>query len=178
MERYDAIVVGCGFAGAVVAHRLAKRGRSVLVIESRRHVGGNMYDAIDDTGVLVHRYGPHIFHTNNRQAFDFIAGFSEWFPYEHRVLGRIDGKLVPLPFNYASLDALYGKSEARRLKSALAKHYNGATKVSVLELLKSETEEIRAFGEFVFDNVFAHYSASNGVSTSRTSIEALSIACR
>ncbi|MEG2174891.1 MAG: FAD-dependent oxidoreductase, partial [Oscillospiraceae bacterium] len=107
LMQYDCIVVGAGFSGAVMARELADAGRSVLVMEKRPQIGGNMYDGPDKNGVLTHWYGPHIFHTSNKEVWDYVQRFSEWIPYEHRVLGRIDGQLVPIPFNFRSLDLLF-----------------------------------------------------------------------
>jgi UDP-galactopyranose mutase len=106
---FDALVVGAGFAGAVLAERLASQlGRRVLVVDRRSHIGGNAYDHYDDGGVLVHRYGPHIFHTNSSEVFAYLSGFTEWRPYEHRVLASVDGQLVPMPINLDTVNTLYG----------------------------------------------------------------------
>ena len=106
---YDAVVVGAGFAGAVMAERLAsERGQRVLVIERRPHVAGNAYDEIDEAGVRVHRYGPHIFHTNSDAVFDYLSRFTSWRPYEHRVLARVRGQLLPIPLNRTTVNRLYG----------------------------------------------------------------------
>ena len=105
---FDALVVGAGFAGAVFAERLASQlDRRVLVVDKRPHVGGNAFDHYDDAGVLVHRYGPHIFHTNSREVFDYLSQFTDWRPYEHRVLASVDGLLVPFPINLDTINELY-----------------------------------------------------------------------
>lgn len=101
------LVVGAGFAGAVVAERLASSGKKVLVIDSRNHIGGNAYDELDEHGVLVHRYGPHLFHTNSRRVFDYLSRFTSWHNYEHRVLSSVNGKLYPFPINRTTLNQLY-----------------------------------------------------------------------
>jgi UDP-galactopyranose mutase len=106
--RYDVMVVGAGFAGAVMAERLAADGgKKVLVVDRRPHVAGNAYDRYDDAGILMHQYGPHIFHTNSADVFDYLSRFTDWRPYEHRVLADVDGKLVPMPINRTTLNALY-----------------------------------------------------------------------
>ncbi len=106
---YDWLVVGAGFAGSVLAERLAsQRGERVLVIDRRPHIGGNAYDRHDEAGVLIHRYGPHIFHTNAQAVVDYLSQFTEWRPYEHRVLAQVDGKLVPIPINLDTVNTLYG----------------------------------------------------------------------
>lgn len=154
---YDAIIVGCGFSGAAAARRLAENGKKVLILEKRNHIAGNMYDFIDQNGVLVHKYGPHIFHTGKKDVFEFLSRFSEFTPYKHRVLGKIDGRLVPIPFNFESADILFGTKSAE-MKSALSKRFAGRERVSVSELLGG-SGEVRKIGEFVFEKVFLHYTA-------------------
>ena len=106
---YDAVVVGAGFAGSVVAERLASRlGKRVLILDRRSHIGGNAYDEIDDAGVLVHRYGPHIFHTNSQDIFEYLSQFTKWRPYEHRVLAQVRDQLVPIPINRTTVNSLFG----------------------------------------------------------------------
>lgn len=104
------VVVGAGFAGAIVARELAERGIPVRLIERRSHIGGNAFDEIEEHGLLVHRYGPHIFHTNSQRIFDYLSRFTEWRPYEHRVLAEVDGKLLPIPINRTTINSLYGLS--------------------------------------------------------------------
>src|SRR5581483_8177714 len=105
---FDYLIVGAGFAGAVVAERMARcYGKKVLVVDRREHVGGNAYDHRNADGILVHRYGPHIFHTNSEQVFQYLSQFTSWRPYEHRVLACVDGKLVPVPINRDTVNLLY-----------------------------------------------------------------------
>jgi UDP-galactopyranose mutase len=108
---FDWLVVGAGFAGSVLAERLAAdMGQRVLVVERRNHIGGNAYDCYNDDGLLVHRYGPHIFHTNSRAVFDHLSRFTAWRPYQHRVRACVDGRLVPIPINLDTINQLYGLS--------------------------------------------------------------------
>lgn len=105
---YDFLVVGAGFAGSVCAERLASAGKKVLVIDRRTHIGGNAYDEYDANGILIHTYGPHIFHTNNKTVFEYLSRFTTWRFYEHRVRAVLDGKLYPIPINRTTLNRLYG----------------------------------------------------------------------
>lgn len=156
---FDALIVGCGFSGVVAARVLAEEfGLRVLILEKRPHIGGNMYDETDEAGVLVQLYGPHIFHTNSDEAFAFIRPFAEWFPYEHRVLGHIQGKLVPIPFNFTSIDTLFAPDVAARLREKLKKVFPDLEKVTVSMLIKTEDTELADLGQFIFNNVFKNYT--------------------
>src|SRR3954464_1816203 len=106
---FDYLIIGAGFAGSVLAERLASQlDASVLIVDKRNHIGGNAYDHYDDSGLLVHKYGPHIFHTNSDRVFDYLSRFTAWRPYEHRVQTSVDGQLVPMPINANTLNKLYG----------------------------------------------------------------------
>src|SRR5438270_10119279 len=106
---FDWLVVGAGFAGSIIAERLAsQRDEKVLVVDRRPHIGGNAYDRYDDAGILIHQYGPHIFHTNSARVFDYLSQFTAWRQYQHRVLASVDGQLVPIPINLDTVNRLYG----------------------------------------------------------------------
>jgi UDP-galactopyranose mutase len=106
---FDYLIVGAGFAGSVLAERLANvLGQRVLIVDKRPHIGGNAYDRYDDHGILVHPYGPHIFHTNSEDIFEYLSRFTEWRPYQHRVLASVDGQMVPMPINLDTINKLYG----------------------------------------------------------------------
>jgi choline dehydrogenase-like flavoprotein len=131
--QYDWLIVGAGFTGAVVAERIASElDQRVLLIDRRDHIGGNAYDATDEHGVLVHHYGPHIFHTNSQKVWDYLSRFTEWRPYFHRVLGVIDGHLAPIPFNLNSLYQLFPPRLAGRLEEALIEGFGFGNKVPIL----------------------------------------------
>src|SRR3712207_3875485 len=107
--QYDTLVVGAGYAGSIMAERLASQsGQRVLVVDKRDHIAGNAYDYVDEHGVLVHKYGPHIFHTNSEKVVEYLSQFTDWRPYEHRVVARVDGRLVPIPINRTTVNELYG----------------------------------------------------------------------
>ena len=164
MERYDALVVGAGFAGAVSARRLAEDGgRTVLVLERRGHVGGNAYDCPDEHGVLIHKYGPHIFHTNDRRVFDWLSRFTAWRDYQHKVVANIpdgqNGRLqYPVPFNLTSLETAFGEAEGRRLGEKLIAAYGAEKKVTILELRQNPDPEIAAIADYVYEHVFVRYT--------------------
>ena len=114
--QYDWIIVGAGITGAVAARTLAEAGKNVLILEKRDHIAGNAYDELDDAGVLVHRYGPHIFHTNDEEVWQFLSRFTEWRSYRHKVLAEIDGEYMPVPFNLNSLVIAFGYRKAEQMK--------------------------------------------------------------
>ena len=139
--RVDVLVVGAGFAGSVIAERFASHGKSVLVIDKRSHIGGNAYDEIDDAGLLVHRYGPHIFHTNAPHVAEYLSRFTEWRPYEHRVLSSVDGKLFPMPINLKTLNEFYGLSLEEKDVPGF------------LETIREKREIIRNSEDFILNSV-------------------------
>ena len=106
---FDYLIVGAGFAGSVLAERLASQAnKKVLLVEKRNHIAGNAYDCYDESGVLIHKYGPHIFHTNSSDVFEYLSQFTSSRPYQHRVLASVDGQLVPMPINLDTINRLYG----------------------------------------------------------------------
>lgn len=156
---YDSIVIGCGFAGAVIARELAsKKGKKVLIIEQRNHIGGNAFDCKDEHGVLIHQYGPHIFHTNNKEVYEYLSEFTEWYDYSHEVVGDIYGQMLPIPFNLNTLNMVYGEERGNRLKEELLEVYPIGTKVPILELMKNKSKDIQAIAEYVYENIFLKYT--------------------
>ncbi|MDY5576742.1 MAG: UDP-galactopyranose mutase [Lachnospiraceae bacterium] len=156
---YDCIIIGSGFAGAVAADLLAReKGKKVLVLERRSHVGGNCYDVEDDYGILIHQYGPHIFHTNLQKVYEYLSQYTEWYDYSHEVVGYINGTYMPIPFNLNTLKQVYGEEKAARLESKLIASYGEGSRVPILQLRQSEDEEIRDIAEFVYQNVFLKYT--------------------
>jgi UDP-galactopyranose mutase len=152
---FDSLVVGAGFAGSVLAERLAsQRNEKVLIIDRRPHIGGNAYDHYDDAGVLVHRYGPHIFHTNSQAIFDHLSQFTEWRPYEHRVRAAVDGQLLPIPINLDTVNRLYGLS----LTSAELDGFFAARAEAVAEIRTSEDVVVSKVGRDLYEKFFRFYT--------------------
>ena len=161
--QYDALIIGAGFAGAVAARQLAEGGLHVLLLERRSHIGGNAYDYLDDTGVLIHQYGPHIFHTNNRQVYEYLSRFTEWHSYSHRVITSIpsaDGGRMkyPVPFNLTSLETAFGHDAGKRLEDKLIAAYGAEQKVTILDLRQNSDSEISSLADYIYDHVFVFYT--------------------
>ena len=157
-EKVDTLIIGCGFAGGVVARVLAERGEKVKIIEKRNHIGGNCYDEYDEYGVLVHKYGPHIFHTNNKEVFDFLSRFTKWYDYQHEVVGDVYGKIIPIPFNLNTLMIVFGEERGQSLKQELIDTYGENARVPILELQKSSSKGIQEVAQYVYENIFLKYT--------------------
>jgi UDP-galactopyranose mutase len=152
---FDWLIVGAGFAGSVLAERLAsQRGDKVLLIDKRPHIGGNAYDCYNDAGVLIHRYGPHIFHTNSEQIFSHLSQFTEWRPYEHRVLAEVDDQLLPIPINLDTINKLYGLDlTSEELESWFAERAE-----PVEEIRTSEDVVVSRVGRELYEKFFRGYT--------------------
>ncbi|MEA1014009.1 UDP-galactopyranose mutase [Sphingosinicella sp. LY1275] len=155
-KNYDYLVVGAGFAGSVLAERLASQHDArVLVIDKRPHVAGNAYDHKDEAGVLIHQYGPHIFHTNSDEIVDYLSQFTAWRPYEHRVLAQVRGQLVPIPINRTTLNALFGLDLKTDEEAA---DYLASRAEPVDEIVTSEDVVISAVGRELYELFFQGYT--------------------
>jgi UDP-galactopyranose mutase len=154
-SRYDYLVVGAGFAGSVIAERLAAGlGRSVLVCDRRDHVGGNAYDHRDAAGILVHKYGPHIFHTNSPEIFRYLSRFTAWRDYEHRVLASVGGELLPIPINLDTINRLYGLNLSEEEMPA----FLAARAEPILEPRTSEEVVLSRVGRDLYEKFFRNYT--------------------
>lgn len=157
--KFEYVVVGAGLAGSVMAERIASvLHKNVLVIEKRNHIGGNAYDYYDENGILVHKYGPHIFHTKLKNVWDYLSCFTDWRIYHHRVLGSIDGKKVPIPFNLNALYELLPYSFAQQCEEKLVKEFGYNVKVPIMKLLEKEDEQLKYLANFVYEKVFLNYT--------------------
>src|SRR5215212_6836688 len=157
--KVDWLIVGAGFTGLVLAERIASQlDQKVLVVERRNHIGGNAYDYYDDNGILVHRYGPHIFHTNSKKVWNFLSQFTEWRPYYHRVLALVDGRKVPVPFNLNSLYAVFPPKYASTLEDLLLEHYGFGAKIPILKLRQAASGELRFLADYNYEKVFYGYN--------------------
>jgi UDP-galactopyranose mutase len=152
---FDYVIVGAGFAGCVLAERLARNcDARVLLIDRRPHIGGNAYDHYNDAGILVHKYGPHIFHTNSRQVFEYLSQFTEWRPYEHRVRASVDGQIVPIPINLDTVNALYGLN----LSSLQLEEFFNSVAKKVDQIRTSEDVIVSRVGTELYEKFFRNYT--------------------
>jgi len=157
--RTDWLIVGAGLSGVTFAERIAsQRGEKVVIIDQRDHVGGNVYDEYNEHGILTHKYGPHIFHTNDQEVFEYLSQFTSWRPYQHKVLGLVEGQLIPLPFNLNSIDALFSRTMSTRLSDKLVAAYGHGANVPILQLRESGDVDLRFLANFVYQNVFENYT--------------------
>lgn len=159
------LVIGCGLSGAVIARHLAEKGNKVEIWERRNHIGGNMYDYVDEHGFLVQKYGPHTFHTKDKTLFDYMCKYEIWNPYKLTCGAVWDGKYTPTPFNFTTIDTFYPMDKAQLLKEKIKKAFPNVPTATVVEVLSHPDDDIRGYAEFLFENDYAPYTAKQwGVS--------------
>ncbi|WP_216326975.1 UDP-galactopyranose mutase [Deinococcus aestuarii] len=153
-QGFDYLIVGAGFAGSVLAERLAQGGKRILIVDKRPHIGGNAYDCYNDDGILIHPYGPHIFHTNSREVIDYLSRFTKWRPYEHRVLASVDGQLLPIPINLDTVNRLYGLN----LTSFQVEEFFASVAEQVEQVRTSEDVVVSKVGRDLYNKFFRGYT--------------------
>lgn len=164
-NNYDVVIIGCGITGSVIARKVAEKGKSVLILEKRNHIGGNMYDYTDNHGILVQKYGPHIFHTNDKEVYDFIKQYEDWNDYKLICGAVIDGTCTPTPFNFKTIDDFYSLEDANILKQHIKDHFKDRQFATVVEMINHEDTIIRNYAEFLFNKDYKLYTAKQwGVS--------------
>jgi len=157
--KFDYIIVGAGLSGCVVAEQLSKsENKKILIVEKRNHIAGNCYDFRDENNILIHKYGPHIFHTNNEKVWNYLSEFTEWEKYQHRVLANIDGILTPVPFNLNSIHKCFPATVAQKLETKLIEKYQYGTKIPILQLKKENDELLKMLADFIYEKVFLNYT--------------------
>ena len=158
MKEYTNLIVGAGITGAVLARRIAEeRLESVVVIDAKPHIGGNCFDERQEK-IMVHRYGTHILHTDDKDVWDFLSRFTKWYPYQHKVGGLVDGQIVPIPFNLNSLHQVFTKSIADRMESRLIERFGFNRKVPILELRMTGDKDLEYLAEYVYQKIFLEYT--------------------
>lgn len=173
MNKYNAIVVGSGLSGSVMAERMANElGWNILMLEKRDHIGGNCFDEYDESGVLVHKYGPHLFHTDNERVWNYLSKFTEWLPYEHRVLCKVGNELLPIPFNLTSIKKCFDCEKSKQIIYELEKFYGLNSRIPILQLRSSKSLLLQELADFVYKNVFLNYTSKQwGVEPDKISPE-------
>ncbi len=152
---FDYLIVGAGFAGSVLAERLASQaGKKILIIDKREHIAGNAYDYYNEDGILIHKYGPHIFHTNSKEVFDYLGKFTPWRPYEHKVLASVDGQLVPIPINLNTINELYGLN----LNSSEVETFFASKAEPITRVQTSEDVVVGKVGRELYEKFFRGYT--------------------
>lgn len=154
----DYIIIGCGLAGIVMAEQISrKQNKKVLIIEKRNHIGGNCYDYYDENGILVHKYGPHIFHTNYKEVFDYLSNYTDWHIYQFQARTVIDGKMTNLPFNLNTMESLFDNGLYERLSAKLIQKYGYDSVVPILKLRNEDDAELKWLADYIYEKVYLNY---------------------
>lgn len=171
----DCLIIGCGLTGSVIARYLAEDlGKKVVILERRNHIAGNMYDYVDEHGILVHKYGPHTFHTTKQPLYDYVCRYGDWDPYYLTCLAQINGIFTPSPFNFQTIDDFFSAKQAQLIKYRLTQAYPDEANVTIVELLEHNDDVIREYANFLFEKDYKLYTAKQwGISPSDIDISVL-----
>lgn len=165
--KYDAIIIGCGLTGAVIARHLAEQKKKVVILEKRDHIGGNLYDYIDEHGILVQKYGPHTFHTKKKELYEYMLRFEEWDNFKLVCGASIDGKCTPTPFNFQTIDDFYSAEEAAELKAHIKAAFPNRETATVVEVMAHPDSIVSNYAKFLYEKDYSLYTAKQwGVSPS------------
>ena len=159
VSKVDCLIIGAGICGSIIARKLAENNKKVLIMERRNHIAGNLYDEMDDNGILVQRYGPHIFHTSSKEAYDFITKYHKWNDYHHQPAVEMDGVISPAPPDYTTIDLFYAGEEAENLKKHLEEKFAGQETVAILELINCDDPIIKKYGNKLYEANYKPYTA-------------------
>ena len=152
------LFVGAGISNLALGRFFAELGHSVSIIDRRNNIGGNCFDYFDENSIDIHAYGAHIFHTNDAEVWRFLSQFTQWYPYQHEVKALVDGKLVPIPFNFNSIEQLFPKQLAERMITALLSEFEFNKNVPILNLRDSKNQDLQFLAEYVYEKIFLHYT--------------------
>lgn len=152
------LLVGAGISNLTLGRLLAAEGHSVTIIDRKDHIGGNCFDYFDENSIDIHAYGTHIFHTDCAEVWKFLSQFTQWYPYQHEVKALVDGQLVPVPFNFNSIEQLFPKQMAERMILALLSEFEFNKKVPILKLRESQNPDLQFLAEYVYEKIFLHYT--------------------
>ena len=173
MKRYDFVIVGAGLSACVVARKLADAGKKILIIERRNHIGGNLYDYKNEDGIIVQKYGPHTFHTNNDEVIDFITKYAQWEEYHLKCEAMIDDISTPSPFNFMTIDQFYEKEKGEILKKILLETFPTG-KSTIVEMLESNEPLIKEYANYLFDKDYSLYTSKQwGIAPSEVDVSVL-----
>nr|MDQ6901441.1 NAD(P)-binding protein [Bacteroidota bacterium] len=151
---FDYLIVGAGFSGSVLAERLAKSGKKILLVDKRNHIAGNAFDFYNNDGILIHKYGPHIFHTNSKEVFDYLGNFTSWRSYEHKVLASVDGQLLPIPINLTTINKMYNLN----LSCDELENFYASKAEKITQVRTSEDVVVSKVGRELYEKFFKGYT--------------------